>query len=85
MRKLAKLYKIFDMATPSTEPVLTPECQKLLTRATECFGNKDKALSWLRSPHAALGGKSPLELATHEGGHQAVLDELGRIEHGILA
>ena len=56
-----------------------------MARAIQCFGNKDKALSWLQTPHPALNGEAPLELARDPRGYEAVLDEIGRIEHGIFA
>ena len=71
-------------ATPSRE--LTARNKKLLELATSCFGSPGKALAWLRTPHAALGGKSPIELAEDgDEGYQAIVDEIGRIEHGIFA
>ena len=61
------------------------EDQELLDRAVECFGDFDKALEWLRTPNAALRGLAPVKVATDPEGRQAILDELGRIEHGIFA
>jgi uncharacterized protein (DUF2384 family) len=61
------------------------EDQELLDRAVECFGDLDKALEWLRTPNAALKGMAPVRLAIDLEGRLAVLDELGRIEHGIFA
>jgi len=64
---------------------IAQEDQELLDRAVECFGDLDKALEWLRTPNAALKGLAPVKIATDPEGRQAVLDELGRIEHGIFA
>ena len=70
---------------PAEEESVTPHSQELLARAIQCFGNKDKALDWLQTPHPALNGEAPLERAQDPRGYQAVLDEFGRIEHGIFA
>ncbi|MCP5109975.1 MAG: DUF2384 domain-containing protein [bacterium] len=71
----------------SAEPQesLTPKSQELLDRAIQCFGNKDVAAGWLRASHPSLNGKIPFDLADDPDGYQAVMDELGRIEHGIFA
>ena len=86
MRVLRKWFRMsMGMAAkPSLE--LTPKSEKLLELAIGCFGSSEKALAWLKTPHAALGGKAPFELANDEKeGYQAVVDEIGRIEHGIFA
>jgi putative toxin-antitoxin system antitoxin component (TIGR02293 family) len=71
-------------ATPSQS--LTTKNKKLLELATSCFGSAEKALDWLNTPHAALGDKSPFDLAKDEdAGYQEVVDEIVRIEHGIFA
>jgi uncharacterized protein (DUF2384 family) len=61
------------------------EDQELLDRAVECFGDFDKALEWLQTPNATLKGLPPVRIAVDPEGRQAVLDELGRIEHGVFA
>lgn len=43
------------------------------------------ATAWLESPHAALGGKTPLALAATEVGARAVARLIGRLEHGVFA
>jgi hypothetical protein len=64
---------------------IAQEDQELLDRAVECFGDLDKALDWLQSPNVALRGLAPVRVAADPKSRQAVLDELGRIEHGIFA
>lgn len=51
----------------------------------EVFGDKDHFNAWLGSTSIALGGRSPKELLDTKFGITMVKDELGRIEHGILA
>ncbi|MGY3948971.1 hypothetical protein BJP24_18320 [Aeromonas allosaccharophila] len=42
-----------------------------------------KALSWLERPAWGLGGVAPAKLLTTPMGVQAVVDQVGRIEHGV--
>ncbi|MBL0577685.1 MULTISPECIES: antitoxin Xre/MbcA/ParS toxin-binding domain-containing protein [Aeromonas] len=42
-----------------------------------------KALSWLERPAWGLGGVDPAKLLTTPMGVQAVVDQVGRIEHGV--
>ena len=46
-------------------------------------GKRDEAFEWLGHPSAALGGETPLERAKTPEGTQDVLEEIGRLEHGI--
>jgi len=51
----------------------------------EVFGDREKFNSWMESKSIALGGIMPKELLDNNFGIELVKDELGRIEHGILA
>lgn len=51
----------------------------------EVFGDKDNFNIWLTSRSVALGGRAPKELLDTKFGIDLVKDELGRIEHGVLA
>ena len=52
-------------------------------RVIEVLGSEAKADSWLWTRNRALGGDTPFaRLAA--GDRQAVLDVLGRIEHGVF-
>ena len=53
-------------------------------RSNEVFKDEDKVSMWLKSPNYALGGVSPLSLMDTMTGIELVLDELGRIEHGVF-
>lgn len=46
---------------------------------------KDRFIRWMDQRHMALGIKKPKELLDTYFGIQLLLDELGRIEHGVLA
>lgn len=58
--------------------------KEILSKAESVFESKSKALSWMKSPSLALGGKSPNELI-ELGEYKLVIDELNRIEHGIYS
>jgi uncharacterized protein (DUF2384 family) len=55
-----------------------------LVRSTiEVFGDRHRAALWLARPNRGLGGISPYRVLAHDQ-RQAVLDVLGRIEHGVF-
>lgn len=58
---------------------------RVVERAVEVFEDEQAALDWLKSPNAAFGSVSPISLLDTDLGADAVLNTLGRIEHGIFA
>lgn len=56
---------------------------RLLSRAEEVFGSREKATWWLKEPNAALGGREPVEAALTAPGAAVVKDLLGGLEHGF--
>ena len=71
---------------------LTPdESEKVLRlgrvweRATTVLASDAAARDWLKSPNGALENAAPLSLLDADIGADAVLDLLGRIEHGIFS
>ena len=54
-------------------------------RGEEVFGNRESFRSWLDSPNRALGNKKPFDLLASDFGRDMVLNELGRLEHGIVS
>ena len=57
---------------------------KVFNRALSYFdGNREYALDWLKHPHPALAGETPLERADTATGAEDVVDLIGRMEHGI--
>lgn len=58
---------------------------RVVERAGEVFEDLDAALDWLKSPNAALSRVTPLSMLDTDIGAEAVLDTLGRIEHGVFA
>lgn len=58
---------------------------QLLNYGTSVFGYNEGFFDWLGSESIALGGIKPKELLDTSIGINMVKDELGRLEHGILA
>lgn len=58
---------------------------EVATRGVEVFGDKEKFINWMNHPSKPLANKTPLSLLYSRFGIELVLDELGRIEHGIFA
>lgn len=58
---------------------------KVVAKGVEVFEDKEKFLFWLKLPNKVLGNKTPCSLLDTKLGVDIVLEELGRIEHGIFA
>jgi hypothetical protein len=54
-------------------------------RCIEVFGDKDKAIRWMRSPILALGCQAPLDLLDTEEGVELVMTTLVGIEYGAFS
>lgn len=70
---------------------LTPdESEKVLRlgrvweRANAVLAGEAAARDWLKAPNGALENATPLSLLDADIGADAVLDQLGRIEHGVF-
>lgn len=57
---------------------------KVYCRCNEVFKDEEKVSIWLKSPNYALGGVTPFSLMDTITGIELILDELGRIEHGVF-
>lgn len=57
----------------------------LYERGVEVFKNADNFTDWLRTPLPAFNDQKPIQLLDTSFGFQLILDELGRIEHGVFA
>jgi putative toxin-antitoxin system antitoxin component (TIGR02293 family) len=75
-----------------TEGRLTPEeSEKVLRlarvweRANAVFASEAAARDWMKSSNATLQDATPLSLLVADIGAEAVLDLLGRIEHGVFS
>lgn len=58
---------------------------KLYERGNKVWDDLERFKGWMRHPNPFLGSKTPLEILDTSFGFEMVLDEIGRIEHGILA
>lgn len=59
---------------------------KVLDAAISLFdGDISVVIKWLNSPARALGGERPLQMLSTPTGVEAVLDLIGRIEHGVIS
>lgn len=56
----------------------------LYERGVEVFENADNFTDWLRTPLPAFNNQKPIQLLDTSFGFQLILDELGRIEHGVF-
>ncbi|NHT35118.1 hypothetical protein A9R10_18945 [Aeromonas piscicola] len=58
---------------------------KTLEATLQLFdGDVSAALQWLKLPSKALGGESPIQMLSTPPGAEAVMDLIGRIEHGVI-
>jgi len=48
-------------------------------------GDQKRANTWLLNPVRGLGGQRPVEMIATTAGAEAVLDLIGRLEHGVFA
>jgi len=59
---------------------------EVLKAATALFeGDEEGARDWMRKPVRGLGGRRPVEMITTSAEAEAVLDLIGRMEHGVFA
>lgn len=57
---------------------------RLIRRTADVVGGDNEARTWLTTPSRALDHRTPLEVAATEVGAEAVLQLLGRLEHGVF-
>lgn len=56
---------------------------RLFTQAVLVFGDRERALSWLHAPVAALRGRRPWEFMDTDIGAEQLEELLGRIAYGV--
>jgi putative toxin-antitoxin system antitoxin component (TIGR02293 family) len=57
----------------------------VVARGEEVFGDRERFNIWLKEPNKAMVNQTPLGLLASNFGIDMILDELGRIEHGIIS
>jgi putative toxin-antitoxin system antitoxin component (TIGR02293 family) len=58
---------------------------RIAALAEHAFGDRDRALHWLRKPKRFLGGRTPIDLLTSAEGTRLVEEKLLQLEHGMVA
>ena len=58
---------------------------EVAAKGVDVFADKAAFVAWLHHPNTALANHTPLSLLSSRFGAEMVLDELGRLEHGIVA
>ncbi|WP_305043837.1 type II RES/Xre toxin-antitoxin system antitoxin [Geoalkalibacter sp.] len=58
---------------------------RVFARCREVMEDSDRARRWLQTPSIPLGQVTPMSLLDTYTGVEMVMDELGRIEHGLAA
>ena len=61
------------------------EIARIMHRATEVFGDKEKAKLWINRDLKILNGKKPIDYFNTLSGLNLVNDILGRIEEGVYS
>lgn len=57
---------------------------RVLSSAESVYGKRERALAWLRKPHARLEGRSPLSLVKTDTGSRIVEELLVQIDEGMF-
>ena len=81
LQRYKKDHKKFDSIQAEKILAIT----MLFNRGNEVFEDAENFQKWIELPNAALGNKKPIDIMDNAFGIQMINDELGRIEHGILA
>jgi putative toxin-antitoxin system antitoxin component (TIGR02293 family) len=57
---------------------------RILSVAEAVYGNRERALTWLRTIHARLDGRTPLSLLSTDTGSRIVTELLIQIDEGMF-
>ena len=97
---LVELKEIHDLVAPrrtlahrkEKQGTLSPEQSdrlarvvRMMGRAEDALGSREKGQRWMGTPNRALGGKRPIERLESDVGSRMVERILGRIEHGVYS
>jgi putative toxin-antitoxin system antitoxin component (TIGR02293 family) len=82
-RMIVETFAASAPAPMETEQVDSYLVVDVTARAMEVFGNREKALRWLKTPVRSLADRTPLSLLNSSEGAMQVRDTLGRVEHGV--
>jgi putative toxin-antitoxin system antitoxin component (TIGR02293 family) len=57
---------------------------RMLSLAESVYGSRERALDWMRNPHARLEGRAPLSLLNTDTGSRIVEELLVQIDEGMF-
>jgi putative toxin-antitoxin system antitoxin component (TIGR02293 family) len=57
---------------------------RILSSAESVYGNRERALTWLRTAHPRLGGRTPFSLLSTDTGSRMVEELLIQIDEGMF-
>ena len=78
----------YQSENKSFEPLQSEKIMQLTMLCNygmQVFGSSDVFFKWLNEPSIALGGAAPKSFLDNSFGIDYIKNELGRIEHGVLA
>ncbi len=78
-------YRNGTKSFPSKQSERIIEIKRLLNYGESVFEDRDNFMYWMSTQNIPMGGVVPKELLDTTMGINMVHDQLGRIEHGILA
>jgi len=58
---------------------------KVFQTALALFGNEEAVNHWLKHPVRGLGNKRPIDMLSTAEDTKAVLNLIGRLEHGVFS
>ena len=73
-----------DRPLSHAESDRTVRVARVAALADQAFGERARALRWLRKPKHRFGGRTPLGLCATEAGARLVEEMLRQIDHGIF-
>jgi len=82
-RTIQRKKDLDHLSKPVSEQLL--QLAEAFSRGEEVFGSLDRMKQWLTAPNKALDDTPPFDFLSSRFGIQMVLDELGRIEHGVIS
>ena len=58
---------------------------RIIEQATQAFGDRDKAMRWLRKPKRRFDGRAPMDMLLTETGGRLVEEMLLQVDEGMVA
>jgi putative toxin-antitoxin system antitoxin component (TIGR02293 family) len=77
-------YSTEDRFSPAVSEQIISIAQ-IMARGEEVFGDCIQFKAWLNRKSPALSNKKPFDLLSSRFGGNLIIDELGRIEHGVIS